>query len=78
MKLLKQIHSLFVPAQSVDAILRTFNKVIEELKYTEEHHNISREQKTSRIRTLEAENIGHGLHAERAANVRAKIEQLVN
>ena len=75
--LLKKIKSLVFPVKSVDTILRDFNKAITQLKQTEDHHTKQKEAKQRTMRLLEAQNVGHDITAERARNVRTKIEKLV-
>lgn len=77
MKLFAQIKNIIRPALSVEAILRDFNKTIRELKYTEDHHVGQKEAKQRAIQDLANQSEVHGINAERARTVRAKIEQLV-
>lgn len=63
--------------KSLDQILATFNKTLDDLKKLQEGNNKVVDQNNARISYLKACNNELTVEAQRAANVQAKLSELI-
>lgn len=74
----KTIFAIMFRPQSLNTILRSFDKTIVKLGKLENAAKAEKARNEQLIRSLEAENVSHALTAEQAASVAGKIKNLIN